>query len=193
MINKHISLYVIDEIFSKEAKTSLSVYAKMLYINCITHHFKDKEPYITNLNEFSLPKSSLNNQTKFNALFSELEQAGLIKINFDTILFFNHWTKYMDISRMSNDVFIPKSYSCLDFNDQMYNAHQLIELCAMKNKIAKSQVIKLMKMFFDEQIALETKYPNEQECKKHFLYWVAYNKDKVSNETVKSGAKILGR
>jgi hypothetical protein len=94
---------------------------------------------------------------------------------------------------MNNDVFMAKSFTCLDFNDQMYNAHQLIELCAMKNKIAKQQVIKLMKLFFDEQSALETKYPNEQECKKHFLYWIAYNKDKVSSESVKSTSKILGR
>ena len=84
-------------------------------------------------------------------------------------------------------------FTCLDFNDQMYNSHQLIELCAMKNKIAKQQVIKLMKLFFDEQSALQTKYPNEQECKKHFLYWIAYNKDKVSSESVKSTSKILGR
>ena len=193
MITKHITLYVIEEIFSKEATCKLSVYAKMLYINCLTHHFKNKEAYITNLSEFALVKATIPKLESYVGLFTELEKANLITTQANAYLFLNVWTKYMDISRMNNDVFMAKSFTCLDFNDQMYNAHQLIELCAMKNKIGKAQVIKLMKLFFDEQSALETKYPNEQECKKHFLYWIAYNKDKVSNETVKSGAKILGR
>jgi hypothetical protein len=193
MINKHINLHVLDEIFNKEAITKLSVYAKMLYINCINHHFKNKESYITNLSEFALAKESIPNLVNYIDLFNELAEARLITHQYDSYLFLNVWTKYMDISRMNNDVFMSKSFTCLDFNDQMYNAHQLIELCAMKNKISKAQVIKLMKFFFDEQAALETKYPNEQECKKHFLYWISYNKDKVSNESVKSSAKILGR
>ena len=193
MISKHITLHTIDEIFNKEATHKPSVYAKMLYINCLTHHFKNKESYITNLSEFTLAKSSIPNLSNYLDLFSELEKANLLKIQDDSYLFLNVWTKYMDISSMNNDVFMAKSFTCMDFNDQIYNSHQLIELCAMKYKISKSQVIKLMQLFFDEQSAIDTKYPNEQECKKHFLYWIAYNKDKLSNETVKSGSKILGR
>jgi len=192
MISKHINLHVLEEIFSKEAKVKPNVYARMLYINCITHHFKNKEPYITNLSEFTLLKDSIPNLLNYIHLFTELVKANLIKEQKDSYLFLNVWTKHMDISRMNNDVFMSKSFTCLDFNDQMFNAHQLIELCAMKNKIGKAQVIKLMQLFISEQSALETKYPNEQECKKHFLYWISYNKDKVSNETVKSQAKILG-
>jgi len=193
MILKHINLFVIDEIFKKEATAKISVHSKMLYINCLTHHFTNKESYITNLSEFEINKSSIPNLVNYIDLFNELVNARLVVHKYDSYLFLNVWTKYMDISRMNNDVFMAKSFTCLDFNDQMYNAHQLIELCAMKNKIAKQQVIKLMKLFFDEQAALETKYPNEQECKKHFLYWIAYNKDKVSSESVKSTSKILGR
>ena len=193
MILKHINLFVIDEIFKNEAKTKISVYSKMLYINCLTHHFTNKEAYITNLSEFELNKTSIPNLVNYIDLFNELVDARLVVHKYDSYLFLNVWTKYMDISRMNNDVFMAKSFTCMDFNDQMYNSHQLIELCAMKNKIAKQQVIKLMKLFFDEQSALQTKYPNEQECKKHFLYWIAYNKDKVSSESVKSTSKILGR
>lgn len=193
MILKHINLFVIDEIFKNEAKTKISVYSKMLYINCLTHHFTNKEAYITNLSEFEINKTSIPNLVNYIDLFNELVDARLVVHKYDSYLFLNVWTKYMDISRMNNDVFMAKSFTCLDFNDQMYNSHQLIELCAMKNKIAKQQVIKLMKLFFDEQSALQTKYPNEQECKKHFLYWIAYNKDKVSSESVKSTSKILGR
>ena len=165
----------------------------MLYINCLTHHFTNKEAYITNLSEFELNKTSIPNLVNYIDLFNELVDARLVVHKYDLYLFLNVWTKYMDISRMNNDVFMAKSFTCIDFNDQMYNSHQLIELCAMKNKIAKQQVIKLMKLFFDEQSALQTKYPNEQECKKHFLYWIGYNKDKVSSESVKSTSKILGR
>jgi len=193
MILKHINLFVIDEIFKKEASAKISVHSKMLYINCLTHHFTNKESYITNLSEFEINKTSIPNLVNYIDLFNELVDARLVVHKYDSYLFLNVWTKYMDISRMNNDVFMAKSFTCLDFNDQMYNAHQLIELCAMKNKIAKQQVIKLMKLFFDEQAALETKYPNEQECKKHFLYWIAYNKDKVSSESFKSTSKILGR
>lgn len=192
MILKHINLFVIDEIFKKEAKSKISVHSKMLYINCLTHHFTNKEAYITNLSEFEINKTSIPNLVNYIDLFNELVDARLVVHKYDSYLFLNVWTKYMDISRMNNDVFMAKSFTCLDFNDQMYNAHQLIELCAMKNKIAKQQVIKLMKLFFDEQSALQTKYPNEQECKKHFLYWIAYNKDKVSSESFKSTSKILG-
>ena len=193
MILKHINLFVIDEIFKKEAIAKISVHSKMLYINCLTHHFTNKEAYITNLSEFEINKTSIPNLVNYIDLFNELVDARLVVHRYDSYLFLNVWTKYMDISKMNNDMFVSKSFSCLDFNDQMYNSHQLIELCAMKNKIAKQQVIKLMKLFFEEQTALETKYPNEQECKKHFLYWIAYNKDKVSNESVKSTSKILGR
>jgi hypothetical protein len=193
MISKHITLHTIDEIFNNEASHKPSVYAIMLYINCLTHHFKKKEPYITNLSEFTLAKVSIPNHTSYVSLFAELEKASLIKIQDESYLFFNVWTKHMDISSMNNDLFISKSFTCMDFKDQIYKSDQLIELCAMKYKISKAQVIKLMQSFFDEQSAIDTKYPNEQECKKHFLYWIAYNKDKLASETVKSNSKILGR
>ena len=115
MILKHINLFVIDEIFKNEAKTKISVYSKMLYINCLTHHFTNKEAYITNLSEFEINKTSIPNLVNYIDLFNELVDARLVVHKYDSYLFLNVWTKYMDISRMNNDVFMAKSFTCLDF------------------------------------------------------------------------------
>jgi hypothetical protein len=193
MLN-HFNLNVIDKIFRLEPKGKLSSQSKMLYINCITHHFKNIEPYIGNLGEFTILMSAIPNFKTFYPLFSELSDATLIIITNDSIQFKNIWSKYMNLSALSNsETRVNANNFANAFTDEMYNSHQLVELCAMKNKISKMQVNKLMQLFFAEQTAIQTKYGNESECRKHFIYWIANNLDKVSNENVKSTAKILGR
>ena len=194
MLN-HFNLNVIDKIFQLETKGKLSSQAKMLYINCITHHFKNKEAHIGTLNQFALLMSNVPNFETHYPLFSELNESGLVTITNDSVIFKNTWSKYMNVSNLKggSETRINANNFADAFTDEMYNSHQLVELCAMKNKISKVQVNKLMQLFFAEQTAIQTKYGNESECRKHFIYWIANNLDKVSNENVKSNAKILGR
>jgi hypothetical protein len=55
-------------------------------------------------------------------------------------------------------------------------------------------VNKLLQLFFKEQETFKKKYVDEGAVRKHFVYWIKGNLDKLGQqESVKSGAKILGK
>jgi len=196
---KAFNLEVIDKIFKQEAQEKISVHAKMLYINCLTHQFGKKELKLKNAHGFELFEEDVKDYKKYEPLFRELHKAGLVSINAMKMINFNNvWGKHLDrtIFEQAGDTSSIQhgNHLAAEFTDELYNSHGLIDLCGMKYRVTKSQVNKLLQLFFKEQETFEKKYVDEGAVRKHFVYWIKSNLDKLGQqESVKSTGKILGK
>ena len=192
-----INLYAINKIFTEDAQADLSPLAKMLYINCLTHHFKDKQPSVANAVAFDIFINDIKGYDKFQHYFEELHKAGLVAITFDRVSFANAWGRHIDRSKLNN--VNPNTYvagftfsSPEEFKNELIGNRGLLELSGMKYKINERQVEFLITLFVKEQTTLEKKYINLADCTKHFIYWIPANIDKAPKENVKSTNKLLG-
>lgn len=172
---KHISLHTINSIFNLDSLFSLSAKAKVAYLQCLTYHFEDLEPKMVNLQSFELQKRIVNQKSI--VYFQELEKAGLVKINDDTITFINHWHKYIDKSSFEK----VKAHEYLglmdykkanDYKDELLNSDSFSELLQMEFKIDRQKVVYLLNRFFNEQNAIEQSYANYQSASRHCLSWI---------------------
>ena len=192
-----ITLNTINKIFTESASNKLSTNAKMLYINCLTHHFKDKKATIINAVAFDIFKSDIPKYDKYKKVFEELHKAELVIIREDAIAFINAWGKYIDkslLEKVNVDTYVAGfSFQGVNsFIEEMRKNISLHELCAMKHKISMRQVEALLDMFQKEQFSIEKKYCGYSDCAKHFINWIPNNSSKVPQENVKSKNKLLG-
>jgi hypothetical protein len=189
MLTKHITLHVLNKILKEESKIKLRPQTRMYYIEFLTLNFKDKEPFITNLCEFEV-SGKIAIQCKNELL--ELVNAGLIKeLEQDKYLFLNYWSKHMDLSKITNDFYLPETLSLEFIHKELLNSQQLFEVIKIKSKVTTGQIGRLLELFIQEQSALQTTYFKLQDAKRHFMSWVNYNKDKSDN-AMKNKTKILG-
>ena len=172
---KLFSLHTLNSIFNQDSLISLSAKAKIAYIQCLTYHFEDLEPKIINLQSFELNKQVINQKSL--VYFQELDKAGLVKLNEDTITFINHWHKYIDKSQLEK----VKAHEYLglmdykkanDYKDELLKSDSFSELLQMEFKIDKDKVVYLLNRFFNEQNAIEQSYANYQSASRHCLSWI---------------------
>ena len=192
---KVLNLYVIDQIFAEIKNVSAT--SKMVYINCLIHHFRDKKPNVTSVTAFDMFFDDFSDYEKFKKNFQELHKAGLVDIGYDKISFNNVWGKHIDWSQLEK--VNPNSYiagiqfkSIKDFKKDLSDNQQMIELAQIKFHISEQQVKKLIALFVKEQETYQKTYQNLSDCIKHCISWVGINAAKVPSETVKSKSKILG-
>lgn len=191
-----INLQVIDNIFS-ELEIKLSSMAKMLYINILTHHFKDKKATVVNAIAFDIFKNDIPNYNKYIVFFEELHKGNLVNIGNDRISFFNCWGKHINrdlLDKVTPDVYVAgfQFQTPSQFKEDLKTNVGLHELCAMKNKISIKQVTDLIDLFIKEQVTFDKKYTSFADCVKHFTYWLPNNINKTTNENIKSNKKLLG-
>lgn len=187
-----ITLQVIEDIFDSTIKVqSLS---KSLYINCLIKHFKDKDAAQENSIGFYFEKQQIPNYQKWDTHFQDLQKAGLVIVSAAQIVFENKWGQLIDRTKLedSNDTTMMNNAEA--FEAQLKMNTSMIDVICMKNKMSKSQVISLIKIFVLEQLATQTMHRDSGDLAKHFIYWVTTNLDKIdmSGETVRSKGKILG-
>jgi hypothetical protein len=187
-----ISLFIIDKIFTLSGGNKISPNAQMLYINILMHHFRYLEAKEVNCVAFSIAVNEFPNFDKYKKLLVELESFNIIQITETKILFYNMWSQYIDKSLLDVELKRTEPQSPLLFKDEMEKSEQLIELSAMKHKISKTHVVKLMDLFIREQESFKKTYPNYGDCVKHFTYWLTSNHHKVPKESIKSNNKMLG-
>lgn len=192
-----INLYVVDKIFKEVATKQLSSQAMMIYINCLTYHFRDKKPTVLNSYAFEIFKNDIPNYKRYQSIFEELHKAELVMIREDAVAFTNTWGKYIDhtlLEKVDAYTYVggynPQKVD--NFEKEMLCNTQLKELCCMKHKIAMAQCNLLLDMFFKEQKSIQKLYNGYTDCSKHFINWVPSNIDKVPKEIVKSKSKLLG-
>jgi hypothetical protein len=172
---KLISLYTINSIFNLDSLIILSAKAKIAYIQCLTYHFEDLEPKIVNLQGFELNKRVINQKSL--VYFQELDKAGLVKLNDNTITFINHWHKYIDKSQLekvkAHEYLGLMDYKkAIDYQEELLNNQTFSELLQMEFKIDKDKVVYLVNRFFNEQNAVEQSYANYQSASRHCLSWI---------------------
>jgi hypothetical protein len=192
---KVLNLYVIDQIFSEAA--GLSAMTKMIYINCLMHHFRDKPANVSSAIAFDLFKEDFGDFEKFKRNFQELHKAGLVELGYDKISFNNTWGKHIDWSQLEK--VNPNSYiggiqfhTIKDFAKDLKTSQKLSELAQMKFHISAQQVEKLIALFIKEQETYEKTYMNLSDAIRHCTSWIGINAAKIPNETIKSKGKILG-
>ena len=134
MINEVISISVIDKIF-KEVDIKLSFGSMQFYQNCLNHHFASKEEELVNLNEFHISYDKIKNLKKYKLQLTNLDKAKLVVLEKDNILFLNVWSKHLQLYRFKNNTH--KLTSVMEYQENMYNSHSLVEAVAMKNRIKK--------------------------------------------------------
>jgi len=188
---------VIEKIFNQRAEAKISSLAKMLYLNCLMGHFKDKEANEKNATGFELFRSEMKNYDKWEPQFIELHKANLISINSDMLIFHNHWGMFIDRSQffIQDNIKITMGPEYLvEYQNYLIENKHLINLIAMKNKWTQTQILEIIDLFMKEQLALCTQYNIKQDCVRHFISWVGINAHKLNMNTQpnKSKNKIIG-
>jgi hypothetical protein len=190
---KIINLFIIDRIFNQVAKCKLSAKAQMLYINCLMHHFKYLDAKQYNTNAFDIMIDEFPNYEKYVGLLKELDNASLIEMSNGRILFYNVWSPFINKLLLDNPTQEIVQKSVVEFKEELMLSEQLIELSAMKYKLSKTQVGKLIELFVKEQEAFKKCYLTYSDCIKHLTYWMGTNHHKIPKEIVKSTNKMLGK
>lgn len=191
-----INLFVIDKIFNEVAEATINASARALYVNCLTHHFRDKSRSVSCAIAFKLYKQDFNFD-RYKKQFYELEKAKLVCVAQDYIEFNNCWGKFIDRTLLEKQT--PMEYvanfqpqKATSFKSEMIKSKTLDDLAGMKHKVKTDRLHKLIEIFVLEQDAVDRTYLSYSECARHFCNWLPFNCEKVSKEVVKSTAKILG-
>jgi len=194
---KLFNLKVIDSIFKYEVKrpNRLTSKSQMVYINCLTHYFKDLEPTITNSMGFEMSFDEYPTLKTFLPEFQILETAGLVNIYLNGVGFKRVWANYIDIRYLEtippiNYIGAMELQENNDIKKQLLENEQLVELCAMKYKVTKDVFPKMVDLFLTEQIAFGKKYSSIIDCVKHFSFWIPHNLNALNVE--KKKPKLLG-
>jgi len=191
MINDKISIRLMKKIFDEDAKCKCSANCKMIYQSVLNHYFSDKITNVNLLTAFNMEKEKIKFDS-FSKEFLKLEKAELITIDIDNVIFHSVWVKHMNISEFGTAEYT--RITANEVKDELYQSHALNELVRMKYKVTIKRANELLTLFLKEQLVVETKYADEGQVKKHFVYWCQNNLDKISSsEMVKSGNKILGK
>ena len=188
---------VIERIFSERAEEPTSSLAKMLYLNCLMGYFKGKDATQKNAMGFELFRSEIKNGKTWEKQFIELHRAKLITITDDMLMFHNHWGTFIDrnaldvVETIENGI---EKKMAIDYQQEILENTNLLNLACMKHKWTKSQVIHSVELFIAEQTALSTQYGSSHDVFRHLIHWVSANASKMQfkNESVKSNSKIIG-
>lgn len=188
-----INLYVLDCIF-KLCPETLSINAKMVYINCLTHYFGDKEAVIENAMDFKIYFSENPKLVNHLSSFSELAKSGLVEVKAgEYILFFNVWYDFIakhKLNKINPFAYVGLTISSVEEikKDLRENQH-LFEILGMKYGLTKEKYEYLIDIFVMEQLAYNKKYQNKTDLVKHFCFWIPHNRNQMPN---KNTPKILG-
>ena len=196
---KLINLYIIYKVIS-DAEASLGsripAASQMVYINALIHHFKDKEATEANANAFTMFESDFRDYSKFKKNFEDLHRAGLVTIGSNFITFNNVWGPLMDRTQLDKSPVMTqgvRSGPASVFLTELKESETLIELCTMRDRVSRVNLMRLMESFVKEQDAIKKTYNNYSDCASHFSRWMPANADKSPKEKVKSTGHILGK
>lgn len=182
---KVITLFTFKKIFER-SKIELSSTAKMLYINCMIHHFDELDEQESNSHAFVIYEGEVDVK-RYMKTFAELQKAGLVHIENNGILFENHWGQYIDRSALKKSA-IPVNTIAF-FEEELFQNNTLFEYCVRNSKITREALDGYITKFVQEQQALNKVYSDFNDVSRHFYFW--FQKQKPTASTG-SSSKILG-
>jgi hypothetical protein len=147
---KLISLWTFKKIFER-SKIELSSTAKMLYINCMVHHFDELDEQESNSHAFKIYDGEMDLK-KYMKTFAELEKAGLVKIENNGVIFENHWGQFIDRSALKKPLAPVNTIAY--FEVELFQNNTLFEYCARTNKVTREVLDGYITKFIQEQKAL---------------------------------------
>lgn len=182
---KLISLWTFKKIFER-SKITLSSSAKMLYINCMIHHFEELDERESNSHAFKIYEGEIE-MGKYMKSFSELQRAGLVQIEDNGVIFENHWGQFIDRSALIKSL---HPTNTIAYHEQeLLSSQTLFEYVSRTNRITKESYEQLLKKFIEEQKALNKVYADYNDVSRHFFFWIQKQKPTTSQG---SSTKILG-
>lgn len=189
-----ITFEVIDRIFNECATIKVSSMSKMLYLNILMHHFKDKGMTDEESMAFEMFEEDIKNYEKWKRNFQELHKAKLITITDKMILFNNTWGQFIDRTQLVKKSTLLPMKTPDELREALMQNRSALDVLGMKYNVTPNRITQMMEIFIKEQQAIGTKYNDNSEMSKHFIYWFGsnINKIEVKNETVKSKGKIIG-
>lgn len=193
-----ISLHTIKQIFETESLTQLSPMAKMSYISCLMYYFEDMPLDLESANAFDIIKAQIKSYNTTQKYFNEMQEAGLVKINPETITFFNHWRKHIDkdlLKKPTPEQYLNQSEPKLAkelYNDLIQNK-SMFELIQMRTKLPEDKIIQYIQEFVKEGEVTKTVYYNPSRCAEHCFRWITKKAPVAPKLTNNPGGKILGR
>lgn len=182
---KVITLFTFKKIFER-SKIELSSTAKMLYINCMIHHFEELDEQESNSHAFVIYEGEIDVK-RYMKTFAELQKAGLVQIQNNGILFENHWGQYIDRSALKKSA-IPVNTIAF-FEEELFENNTLFEYCVRDSKVTREALDSYITKFVQEQQALNKVYSDFNDVSRHFYFW--FQKQKPTASTG-SSSKILG-
>lgn len=193
-----ISLHTIKQIFETEALTQLSPMAKMSYISCLMYYFEDMPMDLESTNTFDIIKAQIKSYNTTQKYFNEMQEAGLVKINQETITFFNHWRKHIDkelLNKPSPAEYLQQSEpkTANDLLPELLKNKSLFELVDMRHKLLPEKIIQLIKEFAKEGEVTKAVYYNPARCAEHCFRWINKKAPQIPKNTNNPSGKILGR
>ena len=182
------------ECIFKICPKTLSVASKMVYINCLTHYFGDKEASVENAMDFKLYFSQNPKLINFTSAFLELADCGLVDLKSgDYIHFFNVWYEFLEKDKLNK--INPVSYvgltitSIEEVKAELKENQHLYEIMGMKYRLNKEKYEYLIDLFVMQQLAFKKTYHNRTDLVKHFSFWIPHN---INQMPSKNTPKILG-
>lgn len=182
---KVITLFTFKKIFER-SKIELSSTAKMLYINCMIHHFDELDEQESNSHAFVIYEGEVDVK-RYMKTFAELQKAGLVRIENNGILFENHWGQYIDRSALKKSAIHVNTIAF--FEEELFQNNTLFEYCVRNSKITREALDGYITKFVQEQQALNKVYSDFNDVSRHFYFW--FQKQKPTASTG-SSSKILG-
>lgn len=195
---KAISLHTIKQIFEIEAMQPLSPMAKMSYISCLMYYFEDMPMDLESADAFDIIKAQIKSYNSTLKYFTEMQHAGLVKINSETITFFNHWRKHIDKDLLNKPTIAQHfkqedAKSATQLKPELLKNKSLFDLIGMKHKFSEQKIIELIGEFCQEGEVSKTVYYNPAKCAEHCFRWINKKAPLVSKTVPGTGSKLLGR
>lgn len=193
-----ISLHTLKQIFETEVRVSLSPMAQMTYINCLMYWFDGMPLDLESANAFDIVKAQMKSYPANEKYFKEMETAGIVQINSETITFFNYWRKHIDkdlLNKPSPEQYLQRSEEkpAREYLSELLVNRSLFDLVGMRHKFPEDKIKELIKEFVQEQDVTKKKYFNPDRCAEHCIRWINKKAPHVPKGTGAGNGKILGR
>jgi hypothetical protein len=196
---------VIEKILTSAGPIGLE--ARGLYVHCLIYHFSKLEAKTANITAFEIYNTDIKNFERHRKTFIQLDKAGLVSVNLNTVAFHNMWGAHIDRTKLEKskpEEFIgafemkPPSF----YANDLYKSKGVIETCIMKHGLKEQEVKKMMEAFVGEKESSETAYQSLRAFITDFYYYARTNnrsfsgaqrsKTKTTLTAVQSAAVKLG-